>query len=139
MPRNKSDDLLKLCVDKGGFVGFAPYGPFLPTGGESTIDDCIAGINYTVSLLGEDNVGLGTDFTQGHGEEFFGWLRSDKGTGRKLTSGLDGRPNNLIGLDGMKDYPNLTTKFIQDGWSKEKTGKIMGQNWLRYLTEVWKD
>ncbi len=137
MPRNKSDDLLRLTVDKGGFVGFAPYGPFLPTGENSTIEDCVDGIEYTTNLVGEDAVGIGTDFTQGHDADFFTWLRSDKGNGRPLIKGLAGRPKNPIGLDGMKDYPNLTAAMLRRGWPEERVRKIMGENWLRYLSDVW--
>ena len=137
MPRNKSDELLQLTADKGGFVGFAPYGPFLPSGEDSTIDDCIAGLEYTVNLVGEESVGIGTDFTQGHDAAFFAWLRSDKGTGRKLIESYAGRPKNPEGLDGMKDYPNLTAGLLQHGWSESRVRKVMGENWLRYLGEVW--
>ena len=139
MPRNKSDELLQLTVDKGGFVGFAPYGPFLPSGEDSTIDDCIAGLEYTVNLVGEESVGIGTDFTQGHDAEFFAWLRSDKGNGRKLIENYAGRPKNPEGLDGMKDYPNLTAGLLRHGWSERRIRKVMGENWLRYLGEVWRD
>ena len=139
MPRNKSDELLQLTADKGGFVGFAPYGPFLPSGEDSTIDDCIAGLEYTVNLVGEESVGIGTDFTQGHDAEFFAWLRSDKGNGRKLIESYAGRPKNPEGLDGMKDYPNLTAGLLRHGWSESRIRKVMGENWLKYLGEVWRD
>jgi len=137
MPRNKSDDLLKAVADADGFVGFAPYGPFLPTGEDSTIDDCIQGMEYTINLVGEDAVGLGTDFTQGHDADFFTWLRSDKGTGRSLIKGFAGRPKNPTGLDGMKDYPNLTETMLGRGWPESRITKIMGGNWLRHFGAVW--
>ncbi len=137
MPRNKSDDLLKATADKGGFVGFAPYGPFLPTGEASTIDDCVAGMEYLIDLVGEDTVGIGTDFTQGHDDAFFAWLRHDKGNGRNLVKRLSGKPSNPAGLDGMKDYPNLTATMAQRGWSESRIRKVMGENWLKHLERVW--
>jgi len=137
MPRNKSDDLLKLAADKGGFVGFAPYGPFLPTGDDSTLDDCIKGIEYTIDLVGEDAVGIGTDFTQGHDAAFFSWLRHDKGNGRALVEGMSPVPKNPAGLDGMKDYPNLTRAMLARGWPAERVRKVMGGNWLNHLEAVW--
>jgi len=137
MPRNKSDDLLKAAVDKGGFVGFAPYGPFLPTGDDSTLDDCIAGIEYTINLVGEDAVGVGTDFTQGHDAAFFSWLRHDKGNGRALVEGMSPVPKNPAGLDGMKDYPNLTGAMLERGWPETRVRKVMGENWLSHLGRVW--
>ena len=137
MPRNKSDALLKRAVDKGGFVGFAPYGPFLPTGPESTIDDCVAGMEYTIDLVGEDAFGIGTDFTQGHDDAFFAWLRHDKGNGRNLVRRLSGKPPNPAGLDGMKDYPNLTAVMLKRGWKEARIRKVMGENWLNHLGRVW--
>ena len=59
-PRNKTDEQLRTIAEHGGFVGFASYTPFLPKGPETTIDDCIEGINYLINLIGEDSVGLGT-------------------------------------------------------------------------------
>ena len=63
-PRNKTDDQLRTIVNHGGFVGFASYTPFLPKGPETTIDDCIEGVEYLINLIGEDNIGLGTDWIQ---------------------------------------------------------------------------
>jgi membrane dipeptidase len=37
-----------------------------------------------VKIVGEDQVGIGTDFTQGYGDEFFRYISHDKGYGRKL-------------------------------------------------------
>ena len=66
-------------------------------------------------------------------------MRSDKGNGRKLIESYAGRPKNPEGLDGMKDYPNLTAGLLRHGWSESRIRKVMGENWLRYLGEVWRD
>ena len=62
--RNKSDEQLRFVADHGGFVGFATFPPFLPKDAETTLDDCAEAMDYVVNLIGEDNVGIGTDFTQ---------------------------------------------------------------------------
>ncbi|GIT52887.1 MAG: hypothetical protein Ct9H300mP16_00470 [Pseudomonadota bacterium] len=72
-PRNKSDAQLKLIVEHGGFVGVTTYPSFLPRGADPG-DDCVAAIDYVVNLVGEDRVGIGTDFTQDQDAEFFEWL-----------------------------------------------------------------
>lgn len=41
------------------------FAPFLKNGINSTIEDYVEAINYIVDLVGEDCVGIGTDFTQG--------------------------------------------------------------------------
>jgi len=136
-PRNKSDELIRAAIDRGGFLGFATYGPFLPWGDETTVANCVEALEHGLGLVGEDNLGLGTDFTQGYGPEFFAWLRRDKGTGRQLTTGFPGRPKNPAGFDGMADYPNLTAAMLARGWPEDRVRKVMGTNWLNYLERVW--
>ena len=64
-PRNKSDEQLKFIVDHGGFVGVTMFPPFLKKGSAATVDDFVEAIEYVVNICGEENVGIGTDFTQG--------------------------------------------------------------------------
>ena len=78
-PRNKSDDELKFIADHGGFIGVTMFAPFLRKGIESTIDDYAEAIEYVVNIAGIDQVGIGTDFTQGHDQAFFEMLTHDKG------------------------------------------------------------
>lgn len=137
-PRNKSDDMLKRIAGTGGFVGVALYAPFLPKGDASDLDDCVDVLNYVVDLLGEDQVGLGTDFTQGYGPAFFEWLRRDKGTGVGVAGPMNNtRPANPKGLDGMSDYPNLADALARRGWDKALIAKVMGENWLTFLDGAW--
>ncbi len=136
-PRNKSDDQLRAIVARGGFVGVATYPPFLPKGAQSTVDDCVEAFAYVVDLVGEDHVGIGTDFTQGQGPAFFEWLRADKGDGRSLAPGMTTDVTMPIGFERIADYPNLTAAMLRCGWSEARVRKIMGENWLRFLGEVW--
>lgn len=138
-PRNKSDDMLRRISDGGGFVGVALYAPFLPKGDASDLDDCVDVLNYVVDLLGEDRVGLGTDFTQGYGPEFFEWLRRDKGIGEGVAGPMTNtRPSNPKGLDGMSDYPNLVEALRRRGWDDLLIAKVMGENWVAFLDDAWK-
>jgi len=137
-PRNKSDDMLKRVHGSGGFVGVALYAPFLPKGDASDLDDCVDVLSYVVDLLGEDRVGLGTDFTQGYGPDFFEWLRRDKGVGAGVGGPITTtRPANPKGLDGMAEYPNLAEAMAQRGWNDALIAKVMGQNWLAFLEDAW--
>lgn len=136
-PRNKSDEMLKKLADKGGFVGVVAYTPFMPKGDDSTVEDVLDGFEYMINLVGEDQVGIGTDFTQGQDTAFFHYLRSDKGMGRQLTKPMAKRPDNPIGLDGPAQYPNLTAAMMKRGWGEARMRKILGENWLDFLHEVW--
>ena len=133
-PRNKTDEQLKFIADSGGFIGVTMFPPFLKNGANSTIDDYVEAIDYVVNLVGEDCIGFGTDFTQGHDDSFFQWITHDKGSGRKLVE--FGEISNPLGLQTLGEYPNLTEALLRGGWSENKVRKIMGENWLRLLREI---
>jgi membrane dipeptidase len=134
-PRNKSDEQLRFIADHAGFVGVTMFPPFLPKGPASTVDDYVAAIGYVIDLIGEDSVGIGTDFTQGYGPDFFDWITRDKGDGRKLTE--FGEIINPEGFRTIGEYPNLLRAMERAGWSSGRIEKIAGENWLRVLAEVW--
>jgi membrane dipeptidase len=136
-PRNKSDEELKFIADHGGFVGVTMFAPFLKKGIESTVDDYVEAIQYIFNIVGEDNIGIGTDFTQGHGQPFFEWLTHDKGYARRLTS--FGKIINPEGIRTLGEFPNLTEALLRNGFSETQVRKIMGENWLRVLSDVWNE
>jgi membrane dipeptidase len=134
-PRNKSDAELKFIADHGGFIGVTMFAPFLKNGINSSIDDYVEAIAYIVNIAGIDQVGIGTDFTQGHGYEFFEWLTHDKGYARRLTS--FGKIVNPEGIRTVGEFPNLTEALLKHGFSATDVARIMGGNWVRVLKDVW--
>ena len=134
-PRNKSDAELKFIADHGGFVGVTMFAPFLKKGIDSTIDDYAEAIEYVMDIAGEDAIGIGTDFTQGHDKDFFEWLTHDKGYARRLTN--FGKIVNPLGIRTVGEFPNLTETLLKRGMSERVVRKVMGENWVRVLREVW--
>ena len=134
-PRNKSDDELRYIVDKGGFVGVTMFPPFLARGIESTIDDYVSAMDYVIDLVGEEAVGIGTDFTQGHDQQFFDWITHDKGFGRRLTE--FGAIVNPAGFQTIRDFPNIADAMERAGWSDRKIENVLGGNWIKLLDRVW--
>ncbi|WP_153077034.1 dipeptidase [Paraburkholderia bonniea] len=134
-PRNKSDAQLREIADAGGFVGVTMFAPFLKRGSEATLDDYIEAIDYVVNLIGEDAVGIGTDFTQGYSVDFFDWLTHDKGRYRRLTD--FGKVVNPLGIRTIAEFPNLTAAMQRAGWRETRIRKIMGENWVRVFRSVW--
>jgi membrane dipeptidase len=139
IPRNKTDDQLRLIAEKGGFVGIATIAPFFPAGQDATIDDYLGALEYTIKIAGEEHVGIGTDFTQDQSDSFFEWICRDKGGGRKLVDlGVPSQTRmTLKGLDRIGDYPNLTAAMKRRKWSEARIRRVLGENWLAFLKEVW--
>ncbi|MER1966424.1 dipeptidase [Castellaniella sp. GW247-6E4] len=134
-PRNKSDEALRFIADRGGFVGVTMFPPFLRRGIESTVDDYVEAIGYVINLIGEDAVGIGTDFTQGHDQAFFDWITHDKGRYRRLTD--FGTIKNPAGMATIGDFPNLTAAMERADWTETRIRKVLGENWMRVFGEVW--
>lgn len=134
-PRNKSDEQLRFIADHDGFVGVTMFPPFLKKGVESTVDDYVEAMEYVINIVGEEKVGVGTDFTQGHRQEFFDWITHDKGYGRKLTE--FGEIKNPAGMERISDFPNLTDAMERAGWNDALIRRVLGDNWVNLLREVW--
>lgn len=134
-PRNKSDEELKFIADNNGFIGITMFAPFLKKGIDSTVDDYVEAMDYVIDLVGEDCVGIGTDFTQGHDQTFFDMLTHDKGYARRLTN--FGKIINPLGIRTLGEFPNLTTTMLKHDWSEQKIRKVMGENWVNVLKDVW--
>jgi membrane dipeptidase len=134
-PRNKSDEQLRFIVDHGGFVGVTMFPPFLKRGPESTVDDYVEAIEYVINICGEGSVGIGTDFTQGYGQDFFDWITHDKGYARRLTN--FGEIINPAGLRTIGEWPNLTAAMQKRGWPTSRIEAVIGGNWLNLLRTVW--
>jgi membrane dipeptidase len=136
--RNKTDAQLRAIAEAGGFVGFASYTPFLPRGDDTTLDDCVAAMGYVINLIGEESVGIGTDWVQGHDISFFGYLSADKGRGRPTTA----KPYTKVppmpkGLETLGDFRSFIPAMERAGWSEGRIRRVLGENWLRFLGEVW--
>jgi len=134
-PRNKSDEQLRFIADRGGFIGVTMFPPFLKRGIEATVDDYVEAIDYVINLVGEDCVGIGTDFTQGYDKGFFDWITHDKGRHRRLTN--FGKIINPEGIRTIGEFPNLTAAMEKAGWTEARIRKVMGDNWVRVFREVW--
>lgn len=135
-PRNKSDDQLRAIAEKGGFVGVTLFPAYLDEDKASTLDTYIRAIEHVIGVAGEEQVGVGTDLTQGHGEAFFDWITRDKGRGRSLVD-YNGAIE-LAGFETIDRFPSLTKAMVARGWTSGRIERVMGQNWIRLFEEVWK-
>ena len=90
-----------------------------------------------IDLIGVERVGYGTDFTQGYGSDFLDYLGLDKGYGRRIVPIADAVfPK---GLEKIADTPNITATMLKRGWDEARIRGVMGENWVRFLAQAWKD
>ena len=145
MPRAKTDDTLKAVAAKGGVVGQAMEYSFCEKrdrmGIPPTIADYVDIIEYLVHLVGIDHVGFGFDnapfWKKEDYEEFF----FISGLGDSLIYPHKSPPFedfHLVGFNDMSDMIKITEEILRRGYSDDDARKILGENWLRLLKQVWK-
>ncbi len=137
--RNKTDEAIRLLVEKGGVIGSNGFPMFFPKGFESTLDDYLDRIEYLVQMVGPDHVALGSDMCQEQPRTWFEWLFSTQGT--IPASQVADTPEPYVHLDGFAssaEFQNIGEGLEKRGYSQGDVEKIMGGNWLRLFGEVWK-
>src|SRR5262249_18388298 len=123
-PRNKSDEQLRTIVAAGGFVGVTMFPPFTRHGSDSTLDDYVEALTHVIEVVGEDVVGIGTDFSWGN-PNLQGYWTHDKGYARNLVDfGARRFPTDL---QGYADYPNIVGRMRAHRWPDPLIRKIMGE------------
>ncbi len=80
--------------------------------GLACVNDIIKHISYIVDLVGEDYVGIGSDFDG---------LSAD---------------HKLVDIVGVKDISILENALKKIGYSEKTINKIMGENWMRVVKQV---
>ncbi|MFB9948508.1 dipeptidase [Rhizobium puerariae] len=137
--RNKPDELFVACAEKGGLIGVSLFAPGLAAGNDATVEDYLDAMAYVIDLVGEDHVGIGTDFSLDRPRPgpWLLWANKDKGTARTLTEFGSVKISKPKGIERMTEMPNLTARMLARGWSEELVLKLLGRNWLRVLDRAW--
>jgi membrane dipeptidase len=143
LPRNKTDEELRLVGSKGGFVGIY-FMPFVSKTGHASAEDVVAHIDHAVNVCGEDVVGIGTDGTVTSIDDLDAYravLAKEIEERRKAgVSAAGERPDTLpfvIDLRGVNQFYSLADRLQKKGYSTGRVEKILGRNFLRYAKDVW--
>lgn len=115
-PRNLTDKQLDAIKASDGMVGLNFANGFLREDGtwdsDTPLDIMVKHIDYLVERLGENRVGLGSDYDGA------------------------GVPDDVNGVDKL---PNLIVALKNAGYGDSLLKKITHQNWIRVLRKTWKD
>lgn len=113
--RNLTDDQLKAIKESGGMVGLNFAVAFTRPDGamdENTeLSAFLPHLDYLIEHLGEDHVGLGSDFDGAH------------------------IPHEI---KDISDLGNLRQVMRDHGYNDNLMNKLCNENWIRVLDKVWK-
>jgi membrane dipeptidase len=143
LPRNKTDEELRLVADRGGFVGIY-FMPYLVPSGHPTAQDVVAHIDHAVNICGEDHVGIGTDgeiTAIDDLEAYKAALAAEIAQRKAMGIGATGeRPDTwpfVVDLRGPGQFRKLASLLAARGYSTGRIEKILGANFIRYARAVW--
>ena len=133
--RNTRDETVTAMAAKGGMIGACGL-PQSLADGTPTLDELLDHIDYFVKLVGVRHVGIGLDYVEGYQDQptvvappsvvtwrtrrpdIFGTLESF------------GRQSYPIGIESVRQLPNLTQGLLDRGYARPDVAAIMGGNWL---------
>lgn len=143
VPRNKTDEELRLVADRGGYVGIY-FMPFLAPGRSFGSEDVAAHLEHAIKTCGEDQVGIGTDHGIVSLRDMDG-LRARYanlvGERRALGISAPGEDPALLpypsDLTGPDQFRRLAKVLKGRGHRTARIEKIFGQNFIRYAGAIW--
>jgi membrane dipeptidase len=134
--RGKPDDLLRAVADGGGYVGLLAVPFFISDRPDVTLEAVMNHLEHAIEVCGIDHVGIGTDW----GTVFPGEL-ADKLNDEMNVIGF--RPEHRVDWHAQmpdyrtwEDWPNITRRLVQRGFSDQDIGKILGLNFLSVFERV---
>ena len=136
--RNKSSDVLKALGETNGMLGFSIYPHHLKNGSNCSVQSFCDMVAKTIDLMGEDNVGVGTDLCQDQPDSVVEWMRVgrwtksiDYGEGSADKPGFPDMPN---WFGGNLDFSNIRTGLKNTGMDQSMISKVMGGNWYNFFS-----
>lgn len=148
-PRNIDDEQIKACAARGGVIGLANWAPLVMRPGAErrpTIDDFIDHMDYVAQLTGSaDHIGIGTDMSLGSypektsdpwGEPAYGNPSAEYG--RRISADPRSPLRYVEGFDDYAQVAQLIERLGARGYGESDVRKILGENFLRVFTQVWK-
>lgn len=143
LPRNKTDEELRLLAGKGGVVGIY-FMPFLKVGEQPFADSVVAHIEHAVRVCGEDHVGIGTDGPVTRIDDMKKYrvaLAAEVEARRKAGIGATGETADIVpfipDLRGPDQFEKLAGMLSVRGMSSRVVDKILGENFLRIMGDTW--
>lgn len=143
LPRNKTDDELRLVASRGGFVGIY-FMPFLNPRSVASAADVVAHIDHAVNVCGEDHVGIGTDGGITGVDDMAAFRRRiAKQIEERRQAGIGATGENpdtlpfVADLQGPEQFRDLARHLRARGYKEARVEKILGRNFVDYAARVW--
>ncbi|MFV0247736.1 MAG: membrane dipeptidase [Tenacibaculum sp.] len=142
--RNISTDLMKAVSEKGGILGLSLYPLHVKNESGCTLEEYCKLIEDTVSIMGVNHVGIGSDLCTNQPNSVLQWMRCGKWLKVEDSDKckFDGYftqatwPKPFSWFKEIADIDNLIQGMYKYGFKKEEVEKIIGLNWIKYFKMI---
>ncbi len=136
--RNIDDEVLKKLANKNGFIGLSVYPYHLKNHGDCKLEDFCEMIKQLINMIGEDNIGIGSDLCVNWPDDVVMWMRNGKWT-KKIDYGESqdknaNWPKPASWYSKPEDLSSFLTGMISNGINEKTANKIAGKNWFNFMT-----
>lgn len=133
--RNVSAEQIRQIAQRGGMVGVSLH-PTLVTNNDPDVGDVARHMQTMVALVGDDHVGLGTDFVDYAHDVFQHKIKAIDPTGKLYGGVLHEYPR---GVETIEKVGAIFDRLAQDGMVEHSLAKLRGGNLMRVLGRVSPD
>jgi len=122
---------MRACAEKGGVVGLSGFGLMLGANC-NLVERLVRQLRYTIDLIGAEHVGLGLDYVFDR-DELDEFVRSNPNifpTGMKDASRIE-----MIEPESLEE---IAEDLAKSNLSDEQVYGVLGNNWLRVASQVWR-
>jgi len=136
-PRCVPDEAIKAMAKTGGVMGINFISSMVKAHEPTTIDDVIDHFDHVTRLAGIEHVGVGSDM----GIESNDFMPPEQLA--QMLAGMDAKYHAhhreaVAHLDHPRRIYDLTEGLVRRKYADEDIRRILGENWQRVLSEIWK-
>lgn len=144
VPRNKPDDILRKLANKGGVIGVFMM-PFLRAQGQPGKEDFLRHLNHCINTCGEDHVGIGSDLsitpldlTPEFRDVHARFVQDRRAKGISAPGEDENIFNYVPDFNSPRRMEMVADAMAGAGHSSARIEKVLGGNWMRLLSSVWR-
>jgi membrane dipeptidase len=136
-PRCKTDEAIKAMAATGGVMGITAVRMFVKNEEPTTIEDVLNHFDHVKKLVGPQHLGVGSDI------DLDGYDDMPPEINKRLRAGYKGSYGfrekiDVEGVDHPKRMFDLTEGLIRRKYSDTEILGVLGGNFKRVLSEIWK-
>jgi membrane dipeptidase len=136
-PRCKSDDAIRAVGKAGSVMGITAVRMFVKVDEPTTIENALDHYDHVRKLIGPEHLGVGSDIDLDGYDDMPPELNKQLRAGYKGSYGFRDKID-IEGLDHPKRMFDLTEGLIRRKYSDAEIEGVLGGNFIRVLSELWK-